>query len=59
MEKKGPRESEGRVCVRAADMPPKMQMVAIRRAQEALSGMRRLETKRLAQTLKKVRGKCA
>lgn len=50
----GVRASQGKVCIRAADMPPKMQMRAFRRAQELLAGMTKLESKRLAQTLKKV-----
>ncbi|XP_078429492.1 uncharacterized protein LOC144701646 [Wolffia australiana] len=47
------REGSGEVRIRAADMPARMQARAVRCAQEALVGMRRLESKRLAQTLKK------
>ncbi|CAA6658647.1 unnamed protein product [Spirodela intermedia] len=49
----GVRASQGKVCIRAADMPAKMQMWAFRCAQEVLAGMPKLESKRLAQTLKK------
>ncbi|XP_010906929.1 uncharacterized protein [Elaeis guineensis] len=48
-----PQEQQHNVRVRAADMPPELQKLAFRCARETLAAMPKLDSKRLALSLKK------